>query len=108
MKVKIKRATTKGLKKSEGEFFEAKGRQFCLIYADEDDLYFCIELSTGCSVQSFNPIDYSRMEAIRVSKNVIESRTDKEWENALIVVAEKYCTPYGFKLPVNKPIKLNK
>ena len=100
MKIKIKRATTKGLKEEEGDLFEANGMQFCLVKAD--GLYFSIELSTGCNVKSFDPDDYSKKLAIELAKEEINRRTKAEWENALNNVSKNYCSRFKFSLPVNE------
>ena len=98
--MKIKRATTGGLKDAEGELFEANGMQFCLVEAD--DLYFSIHLPTGCSVKSFDPYYYSKEEAIELSKKEIARSTKSEWEYALKKVSDDYCQRFNFSLPVNE------
>ena len=100
MKIKIKRATIEGLKEVEGDLFEAKGMQFCLV--ETDKLYFSIELSTGCNVRSFDTDCCSKEQAIKWVKKEINSRTKAEWETALNNVAKDYCSKYKFSLPVNK------
>lgn len=102
MKIKIKRATTEGLKDAEGELFEANGMQFCLVKAD--GLFFSIELSTGCNVKSFDADDYSKSQAIKLSKEEINRRTKSEWNYALNKVSEDYCRRFKFSLPVNDPV----
>ena len=102
MKIKIKRATTEGLKDAEGELFEANGMQFCLVEAD--GLFFSIELSTGCNVKSFDTDDYSKSQAIKLSKEEINRRTKSEWDYALNKVSEDYCSRFKFRLPVNEPV----
>lgn len=100
--MKIKRATTEGIKDADGELFEANGMQFCLVEAD--GLYFSIHLQTGCNVISFDPDYYSKNEAIELSKKEITRRTKTEWEYALKKVSEDYCQRFNFSLPVNDPV----
>jgi hypothetical protein len=102
MKIKIKRATTEGLKENEGDFFETNGMQFCLVKAD--GLFFSIELSTGCNVKSFDTDDYSKKQAIELAKEEINRRTKAEWDYALNKVSEDYCSRFKFRLPVNEPV----
>lgn len=103
MKIKIKRTTTKGLVDAEGYFFEERNMQFCLVQLDEG--YFCIELSTGCNVIDFNPLECSVIESIESARAEIKSKTTEEWEFALKKVSDEYCFKYGFKLPVNERVE---
>ena len=66
MKIKIKRATTKGLKENKGYLFETNGMQFCLV--NTEGTYFSIELSTGCNVKSFDPNEYSKKTSNKIGK----------------------------------------
>lgn len=100
--MKIKRATTEGLKESEGDFFEENGSQWCLV--EDEGFYFCIELSSGCSIGSFETDDYSKKDALRIAKEEINKRSKIEFEKAFKKVSEDYCSKYKFSLPVNEPV----
>jgi hypothetical protein len=100
--MKIKRATTKGLREAEGELFEANGMQFCLVEAD--DLFFSIHLPTGCNVISAAPDEVTKSEAIELAKKEINRRTKSEWDYALNKVSDDYCSRFKFSLPVNEPV----
>jgi hypothetical protein len=103
MKIRIKRATTDGLKEAEGDFFEANGMQFCLVKVD--GFYFAIDLYTGCSVKSFDSNNYSKKQAIKLAKENINHIPPLKWKSAINRVSKEYCVRYKFSLPVNEPVK---
>ena len=105
MKIKIRRATTAGLKDAEGELFEVNGMQFCLV--DADGLYFAIHLPTGCNVMSADKDFFEKHEAIDLAKEEIRSKTKSDFDRAVEFISRHYCERYGFTLPVNKPITIN-
>ena len=104
MKIKVKRATFEGVVEDNGDFFEVNGRQFCLV--KDKRLYLVIELSTGCSVINYNVDDYTKKKAIQFAKEIIELKTESQWEYALNKVAVDFCKRYNFTMPVNEPITI--
>ena len=104
MKIKIRRATTGGLKDAEGELFEVNGMQFCLV--DADGLYFAIHLPTGCNVMSADKDVFEKHEATDLAKEEIRSKTKSDFDRAVEFISRHYCERYGFTLPVNKPITI--
>ena len=47
--IRIKRATTCGVRVCEGELFEAHGFQFCITNSFDPVIYYAIEVTSGMS-----------------------------------------------------------
>lgn len=106
-KITIKRITTEGIKENEGILYEANGYQFCLIESIEDQMYYAIELSVGCSSGSYNFWECSKNIAFARFRSFINGRSPEDYktglENAKIKYSQNY-KKYGVKFPVNEPI----
>jgi hypothetical protein len=104
MKIKIKHATTEGIKESEGTLFEAHGYQFCLMHDKEEGWFGAIELSTGCSVNVFDEDFYTRAIAMKRLKNDILQKSTDDYKRSIEQVKNTYCKQYNFSLPLNQPV----
>lgn len=100
--IKIKRATTNGLKDAEGILIEKNGYQFCFV--KDEGLFFMVELTTGCSVKTIDADIWTRKQALKIAKEEINKRSKAEFEKAMNHVKDVYCRKYNFKLPVNEAV----
>lgn len=105
MKITVKRATTDGIKESEGVLFEEHGYQFCLIHDREDGFFRAIELYSGCSVKSLATCFYTKKSAFDMLKSIIIIKAPEDFKKAINRAKRIYGKEYGFKFPINEPVK---
>lgn len=99
-KIKIKRATSEGLKECEGRLIQVNGFQYCFTKAD--DFYCLIKLSSGGLASPLVPSFFHKWnEALKISKESVSKRTVEEITEALEKFKQKYGKVYGFQFPIN-------
>lgn len=98
-KIKIKRATSEGLKECEGRLIQINGFQYCFTKAE--DCYFLIELSSGGNVATKSAFSYRWNEALKQCKESAAKRTTEEITEAIEEFKQKYGKIYGFQFPIN-------
>jgi len=105
MKIKIKRATSTGLKDAEGLLIEHLGYQFCFIKCNEEDSFFLIELSSGGSAKTIDAELFTKKEALKIATESIKKRSLNEFDTAYNHFKQIYSEEFGYKFPINEPIK---
>jgi hypothetical protein len=91
MKIKIKRAVSDNrLINCEGTHLEVNGYHFCFVEAEDEGLFFLIELSTGASVKSIDADYYTKRSAFNIAKESINKRTKFEIEDGINKFKQKY------------------
>lgn len=103
-RIKIKRATTKGLIDATGILLNVMDHQFCLTEFDDDE-FDIIELSTGCSAGSFHSEDRTCV-VVLIAEDIIKEKSVKELNKAIAKAKKIYSEKYGFSMPVNEPVRI--
>jgi len=101
--IKIKRATTEGLKDAKGELIEYDGLQFCFTKIP-DGLYFLIELSSGGNAATVDSERYSKRFALKLIMHELSKKSKREIEKAISEFVKINKKQYGISFPVNAPV----